>query len=167
MTTKTKALIVDVDGVVSPVHGQTAWGDDVVAGHLFGPVVVSPTMCQLLDRLARNPAAACWWLTSWSVEMRARLHPFPGRTWPVIADMTDSIGSSRTWWKLQALESWLDEHPEIRALAWCDDDLRGGRHAAARRRFTPRGVESLLLTPKVEVGLTPTHLAQLEAWAVQ
>lgn len=55
MTSATKALVLDVDGVVSPVFGHTAWGDDIVAGHLFGPVFVSPTMCQPLDRLAAHP----------------------------------------------------------------------------------------------------------------
>ncbi len=27
------AVMMDVDGVVSPVHGATVFGDDVVAGH--------------------------------------------------------------------------------------------------------------------------------------
>ena len=44
-----RALVMDVDGVVAPVHGKTAWGDDVVAGRLFGPVLVSPTLCARLD----------------------------------------------------------------------------------------------------------------------
>jgi hypothetical protein len=35
-----RAMIVDVDGVISPVHGLTEWGDDVVAGNVFGPVLV-------------------------------------------------------------------------------------------------------------------------------
>ena len=51
----TRALVVDVDGVVSPVHGHTAWGDDVVAGHVFGPVRVSPAMCARLDEIAELP----------------------------------------------------------------------------------------------------------------
>jgi hypothetical protein len=33
--------VFDVDGVVSPVHGHTAWGDDVVAGNVFGPAYTS------------------------------------------------------------------------------------------------------------------------------
>ena len=73
-----KALIVDIDGVVSPVHGRTAWGDDVTAGNVFGPVLVSPGLCARLDDLAQTPGLSCWWLTSWSVKMRAAMRPFPG-----------------------------------------------------------------------------------------
>ncbi len=78
----TRALIVDVDGVISPVHGHTAWGDDVVAGHVFGPVLVSPAMCARLDQIAASPNLLCGWLTSWSVEMRTamnRSQDAPGR----------------------------------------------------------------------------------------
>lgn len=162
-----KALIVDVDGVVSPVHpGNNAlWGDEVVAGHLFGPVLVSPTLCERLDLLDRAPDVRCWWLTSWSPEMRARMDPFPGRAWPVIAEQADVQTTERAWWKLTALEAWLDHHPEIRALAWCDDHLRGGRPAAVMRRLTARRVEPLLLAPALEVGLNRQHVARLLAWA--
>lgn len=159
-----KALIVDVDGVVSPVHGRSRWGDDLVAGQLFGPVFVSPALCARLDLLDRAPDLSCCWLTSWSAAMRARMDPFPGRAWPVIAEQDDVPVTGRAWWKLTALEAWLDCHPEIGALAWCDDDIRGGRLPAVRRRLATRGLASLLLTPRVTVGLTPAHLDVLEAW---
>lgn len=57
--------MVDVDGVVSPVHGQTDWGDDVVAGRVFGPVQVSPELCRRLDRLTAMPGVRGVWLTGW------------------------------------------------------------------------------------------------------
>ncbi|MFC4785226.1 HAD domain-containing protein [Nocardioides sp. MAHUQ-72] len=161
-----KALIVDVDGVVSPVHGRTAWGDDVTAGNVFGPVLVSPRLCARLDDLAQTPGLSCWWLTSWSIKMRTAMHPFPGRGWPAVADPAQAPMGGRTWWKLAALETWLDQHAEMLALAWCDDDLRGGRPRAVRRRLASRGLEPLLLSPRTEVGLTPAHLDQLESWAM-
>src|SRR4051812_18450683 len=47
-----RVVIVDVDGVVSPVHPSgTTWGDEVVAGQVFGPVLVSPRLCAHLDAL--------------------------------------------------------------------------------------------------------------------
>ena len=49
------AVILDVDGVLSPVHGRTAWHDDVEAGNVFGPVLVSPALCARLERLATLP----------------------------------------------------------------------------------------------------------------
>lgn len=97
--------------------------------------------------------------------MRAGLHPFPGRDWPVLTGPPDVLASERRWWKLDVVESWLDGHPEVGAFAWCDDHLLGGRPAAVRRRLTPRGLQPLLLTPRTEVGLTPAHLDRLEAWA--
>lgn len=161
-----RAVIVDVDGVVSPVHGAgTAWGDDVVAGRVFGPVIVSPTMCTRLDQLNRVPGVDCWWLTSWDAEMRERMDPFPGREWPVITDLADAWVKARGWWKFDAVGAWLDRNPQVQGLAWCDDHLRGGRPPAIRRRLAQRGIDPLLLTPKVEVGLTPEHLDQLDAWA--
>lgn len=161
-----RALILDVDGVVSPVgDSETLWGDEVVGGDVFGPVRISPTLCARLEELSRTPGVSCWWLTSWSVEMRAGMHTFPGRDWPVVAEPSVATGPEQGWWKLAAVEIWLERHPELSAFAWCDDHLRGGRPAAIRRRLSPRGVETLLLAPRTEVGLTPRHVDALEAWA--
>ena len=57
------ALIVDVDGVVSPVHGATAWGDDVDGGMRHTPV--SPLLNGRLDALGDRPDVLPMWLTSW------------------------------------------------------------------------------------------------------
>lgn len=160
-----RAVIFDVDGVVSPVHGPgTEWRDDVVAGHAFGPVHVSTALCARLDKFAETEHVGCWWLTSWTAEMRADMHPFPGRNWPVIAEQSD-VHVGGEWWKLVAFEAWLDQHPEIRSVAWCDDHLRGGRPAAVRRRLAARGIDVLLIAPDLKLGLTPRHVEQLETWA--
>lgn len=174
-----RAVIVDVDGVVSPVRGAgTVWGDEVVAGNVFGPVLVSPTLCARLDALDEVDGVRCWWLTSWTQEMRAAMDPFPGRGWPTIAeppwvpteireaDPSAPLPPARRarWWKLNAVEAWLLQRPEIDAVAWCDDHLRGGRPAATRRRLAARGVDLLTIAPQVDVGLTPRHVQQLREW---
>ena len=159
-----KAVFVDIDGVISPVHGHTAWGDDVVAGNVFGPVYVSPTLCARLDGLATLPHLSCWWLTSWTAEMRASMHPFPGRDWPVLAEQPEG-SRGRRWWKLVAVEHWLTEHQEVRAVAWCDDALTSGaRRAAIRRRFHDRSIEFLPIAPATSVGLTPSDIELLREW---
>ena len=161
----TRAVIVDVDGVVSPLDGHTAWGDDVVAGTLFGPVYTSPTMCARLNELCQAPNVSCWWLTSWSTEMRASLDPLPGRDWPVVSE-PPLIVKGRRWWKLMTLEAWLELHPDVRDVAWCDDHLRPpARAAAVRRRLAEHEVDVLLLAPDPKVGLTPQHLRRLTAWS--
>jgi hypothetical protein len=169
-----RALIVDVDGVVSAVRpqpGSLPWGDEQEVGNLFGPVLTSPAMRRRLNALNQLPDVACWWLTSWSGEMRARMISFPGAAWPVIAEPdlhSEPATDRRGWWKLAAVESWLAQHPEVRDVAWCDDHLRGGRPAAVRRRFATRGLNPpLLLAPNTRVGLAPKHLVLLEAWATR
>ena len=159
-------VVIDVDGTVSPVHGATAWGDDVHAGHVFGPVEVSPALCARLDALAGRPGVACCWLTSWTRPMRAAMTPFPGPDWPVIADGDDiSRIPGRRWWKLTALTTWLEHHPQIDRVAWCDDHLAApARRGMVRRELEHRGLLLCLIAPQTKVGLTPDHLTRLEAW---
>lgn len=164
----TRALVVDVDGVVAPVGGHTAWGDDVIAGDVFGPVLTSPSLCDRLDRLADMPGLTCWWLSSWSARMRAGMAPFPGRDWPTIGEGRVEVPQQRDsarWWKLEVLRQWLDSHGEVTSLAWCEDHLSRRDVAVVQRWLALRGVASLLLVPKTAVGLTPRDLAELEAWA--
>jgi hypothetical protein len=157
-----RALVMDVDGVVSPVHGKTAWGDDVVAGRLFGPVLVSPTLCARLDEIAAAPDVTGFWLTDWPPEARARMDPFPGRDWASIArPATNPTG--QIWTKWPAMQAWLDDHPEITTLVWCDDHLTPSRRATILTRLEERGVRSLLVTPATSVGLTPEHLVKVAA----
>lgn len=82
----------------------------MVACRVFSPVVVSQAMCARLDALDSLPAVSSVWLTSWSADI-PRMDPFPGSSWaPVPAA---SARSGRRWWKLVALEAWLQRHPTI------------------------------------------------------
>lgn len=120
------ALVMDVDGVVSPVHGRTDWGDDVVAGRVFSDVYVSPELCRRLDQLATMPDVCAVWLTDWDAEMRAAMDPFPGHGWTAIERRwgeNDVAPEAGGWWKAAALLDWLDTHPRIRTLVWADDHL--------------------------------------------
>jgi hypothetical protein len=148
-------LIVDVDGVVSPVHGVTAWGDDVVAGRLFGPVLVSPALCAELDLIATTPGLTCLWLTSWPSESRAGMSPFPGATWATLASRTEDearpapdpgLEGGLGWGKWSVVESWLSGHPGVRTVIWCDDglavDASEAFDAAARDETRGRGNQS-------------------------
>lgn len=158
------AVILDVDGVVSPVHPDTLpWGDEVRVGDVFGPVLVSPTLVARLDALHRHPGVECWWLTSWTSTMRARMDLFPGRDWGVVAEGGDFPGS-HGWWKLECLAEWLSAR-SLTSLAWADDDLRGGRCGAVHRVLSVAGVDQVLLTrPRTAVGLTPEHVSRIEHW---
>ncbi|MCW2843405.1 MAG: hypothetical protein JWN22_1321 [Nocardioides sp.] len=154
--------------MVSPVHpvdDQAAWGDEVTAGNVFGPVLVSPTLCDRLDALAERTGVQAGWLTSWSKEMRDAIQPFPGRSWPTIADEATWYASGPRWWKLTALEAWLDEHPDVTAVCWLDDRLKNpARAASVRRRLASRRVDGLVAAPDIQAGLTPEDLTRIEEW---
>ena len=158
------AVILDVDGVVSPVHPNTpTWGDEVRVGDVFGPVLVSPTLVARLDELHRHPGVECWWLTSWSSTMRARMDLFPGRDWGAVAEGGD-FPWRHGWWKLDGLAGWLSTR-NLTSMAWSDDDLRGGRPGAVHRMLSTNGVDQvLLMRPRTSVGLTPAHMTRLEQW---
>ena len=156
---------MDVDGVVCPVGGRTAWGDDIVTGNVFGPVYTSPALCARLDALAERPDVTGWWLTSWPESMRSSLTLLPGRGWLTINPETVDEAHPDRWWKLEALRLWLDAHCEVTSIAWCDDHLNPERAEAVRRWLGQRGIPSLLVSPPTATGLTPRHLDALQAWA--
>lgn len=146
----------------------------MTAGHLFGPVLVSPALIGHLDAMAELPGVTCLWLTDWSPEMRAAMDPFPGRRWPSLHRENAPAGD-RGWWKLAALEAWLSSRvaedravgPEASfgSVVWLDDDLRpGGRAAACRRRLGALGVEVLLVAPRTELGITPEEMSTVGEW---
>ena len=161
----TTVVIMDVDGVVSAVHPRTsAWGDEVEVGVVFGPVLVSPTLTSRLDALHALPGVECWWLTSWTSEMRGGMRAFPGAGWGVLAE-PDLQSKDRGWWKLNAVCAWLEGRPDVKSIAWCDDHLRGGRPRAVHKALTGCGVEDVQLeVPRTDVGLTPAQLTRLERW---
>lgn len=174
---QSKALLLDVDGVVSPVHGRTSWGDDVVAGHSFGPVATSPEMCERIDSLAKDPDLLCLWLTSWTEEMRKMLKPFPGSYWDDLPAPGEIQPGEDEWWKWDALQAWLCAHPSVKTVVWCDDDLQRTHFAGSlisdpdsivdrrpvyREWFDERGIDSLLIAPATVVGLTREHLGQIK-----
>lgn len=174
------AVVVDVDGVVSPVHGRTDWGDDVVAGRVFGPVQVSPKLCHRLDRLTATPGVCGVWLTDWDAEMRASMHPFPGHSWSAIDRPWNHEHSRapRRWWKFPALLGWLDANHNVRTVVWADDHLAkpydprltaedveygtASRADVLTKVLAKRGITAHLIAPDTAVGLTREHVRRIE-----
>ncbi|WP_265443756.1 hypothetical protein [Flexivirga meconopsidis] len=183
----TVALIMDIDGVISPVHGQTAWGDDVDAGPAIGQVLVSPALNSRLDSLAKRPGVVARWLTSWDIEMRSGM-TFPGKEWKDIdrahpeptRPLSDLEIAAAPWWKWTSLARWLDQRPDVSAVVWCDDNLEnvylkreredgqpgalGYRTAGdiARDELSARQIAALLICPSARVGLTPDDVVAIE-----
>lgn len=169
------ALIMDVDGVVSPVKGQTAWGDDVDGGPALGYVPVSPTLNARLDALADRADVTPGWLTSWDTEMRTGMR-FPGANWPAIAHANVWSGPpvydedaargragerwrDNAWWKWWALDAWLTDNPAIDTLVWCDDHLRQPFFAFNDEYDVERG--ALTRAAVAALDLEPHHVRAL------
>lgn len=164
-------VVVDVDGVTSPIHGTTAWTDDVEVGDVFGPVVLSPSLVGHLDGLDDVPGVTCLWMTDWTEEMRARMRIFPGRDWKRL-ERTDRPEGSRSWWKFAALHRWLTDlsgatppREFFGSLVWLDDDLATWTlQAACRRLLQPLIPDILMIAPKSDTGLTPAEMVQVGEW---
>lgn len=113
------------------------------------------------------------------------MEPFPGRTWPEL--LSEPNDPDLDWWKWAALCRWLDAHPELSRVAWCDDhltdadlaELQPPHHPAARAadnlddpygraviyaELARRHIDVRLLAPRTTRGLTPADLAVLAAF---
>lgn len=175
----TTALILDVDGVVSPVHGRTLFGDDVDARHRQPEsILVSPTLSASLDMLGLRRDVHPVWLSTWPADLRQAELLFPGREWETIDPYPHHIEGVRwydqtpaQWPNWRALSHWLSSHPEIRRIAWADDDLdRPGDepNPLTRKDYYFMALsdryDTLLIAPRTDRGLTPSDLDNLLRW---
>lgn len=148
-------LILDVDGVVSPVAESSAWPD-------FRPVPGAPYWLRLSrsmgDALAALSARRLW-LTTW--DGAANDWVAPGLGWsplPVI-DRPRSPGDPPGRAKLAGLRERLaaaDRPPSL--VVWCEDWLARPAFRAAAERLL-QGRAHRLVAPEPRTGLTPGELA--------
>lgn len=181
------AVILDFEGVVASVGGPTQWGDGVGVGDPEDGLSVSPTMCVEVAKLTRSRQVGCYWLTDGIVPASYDQTLLPGAGWPVLSDPAAGPDQAREWagdlwgalpwWKWWALDHWLTEHPEVRRLAWIDDDLDGRRAgpstgtSPSKRAWTIEtalrsgaGVDALLLAPARHEGLRPLDVRIVADW---
>jgi hypothetical protein len=111
------------------------------------------------DRLVRLSATyELVWATGW--EERANEH-LPhllglGRAYPTLAfDNQPQWGAAH--WKLSAIERYAEDRP----AAWIDDNFNEACRFWAAKRSAP----TLLVHTDPAVGITDTHVEELEAWA--
>jgi len=184
--------VFDVDGVIAPIGGPTAWGDDVTVGDPEHQLFLSPSMCAAIDRLDGSHAVGCYWLTDWTYKMRHDTTLLPGREWPMIAEPLAGVTRAEEWagewwdavpwWKWWALDEWLTHYRGVRRLVWIDDGLADYKHnledarpttSPARRAWTLEnalrtgaGLDVLLLSPDKRTGLRPLDLEIIEYWVL-
>ena len=136
------ALVIDVDGVLSPYSdaNDPGWGDGWVD---VAPVVNGRTVSLRLNARMGQALTGLgvprFWLTSWDDLANDHVGPLLG--WPrlpVIGPWQRMDGSHGH--KLAALTRWLDGAGVEGKVVWIDDELHGPSGVAARRPgLPPRG----------------------------
>lgn len=160
-------LFLDVDGTTSPLAARTydSWGDQqaVPQSRFPSPVLTSPTLLRALGSL---PVPIVW-VTDWADPGPVLTPALFGRDEP-FEHLTPT--SERPWWKAPAVLRWLDAHRGVRHVIWCDDHLSRRDHpgvsraATVRTELARRGITSMLLAPRAQSGLTPTHISQIRTY---
>jgi len=152
------ALLLDIDGVVSPVvmtmtergeqytpelHPNT-WSDwrNIQIDEM-------PISDKMLGAIFALPLEVIWcttWLENVNLVLGEQLGLPP---LPYI-----ELHKSRSWRKRGAVRRWVTDNP-LRPVIWVDDDPRTRRCRKWLRDLQPR---SLIVNPDKTVGLTPTNI---------
>lgn len=148
-------LLLDVDGVLSPLGLPETWPD-------FRPVpdapywlVVSPRMGEALAALP----ATRYWLTSWDELANEWVAPALGWSPLPVVDWPDGPGPRPHVYKLDGLGGLLrslTRRPA--AVAWCEDALIDESLRQQAEELLG-DVPHHLVAPDPQVGLTPDDIA--------
>jgi hypothetical protein len=157
---------LDVDGVLNadPSDTPLPWGDEVttmVTVSMQGlasryPIRHSPTLVRELTDLRWSGLVAIRWLTSWNARANRPLGRKLGLPLFPVAHPSISAGDDAV-----KLDVVLAEARSGRPIIWADDQVITEE---ARELIAATGVPHLLIAPDPTVGLTPDHLAQVNAF---
>lgn len=151
-------LVLDVDGVISPVGRSNAWNDLRMVEDAPYWLLISRSMG---DALADLPAERVW-LTSWDHLANEWVAPALGWSPLPVVEWPDGPRARPNHLKLEGLEAFLDPSPDPpERLVWCEDTLADpGLEGAAREALSD--IHHLLLAPDPAVGLTPEDIHGIE-----
>lgn len=152
-----RLLVLDVDGVISPLARSDAWPDlRMVEGAPYW-LLVSRAMG---DALAELPADRVW-LTSWDHLANEWVAPALGWSPLPVVEWPSGPGARPHHLKLEGLEGLLDSLPEPpEAVAWCEDTL-GDPQLEEAAHASLAGIDHRLVAPEPAVGLTPRDISDL------
>lgn len=156
------ALLLDVDGVVSPLGPGPAqfWGDwEQFAGMPYE----TPVSRRMLAAVSALPARRLW-LTTWEGEARMLFSELMGGEDIAVLRRRGPEGprANTGWWKLDAALGWLTT-VGTRPVVWADDEL-GEHRSLVRRHLNAVGVPALLVSPDRNVGLRPQDIDNIRQW---
>jgi hypothetical protein len=145
-------LLLDVDGVLSPFGGSMAppgFERTVIDGF---QVTWSHRHAEWLDDLAFHFDLV--WATTWEHKANRAISPRLGLPQlPVVEFTSPRVGDT---WKLTDVSRYVGH----RSMAWVDDELFLDAHRWADERQAP----TLPIQPRSSVGLTESHVIELEAF---
>jgi hypothetical protein len=156
--------LMDVAGVIAPFGKGGAFRDWIRSPHEQYELWLSPTQAAMIRDILTDTATELVWVTTWADQAAEFVERFLG--WPIhrFAPLPrpgikgGDLGPAGRWWKLDAVEGFLDElRPE--RIVWSDDDLDRHR-AAVTRVLAGYRVRPLLQSPKPYVGLSERWLRE-------
>lgn len=169
--------LLDVDGVLNAVAKRpdpSVWPRSAWSRHVVRqwPLLVAEPVLAFVRAVHAVGAAEIRWHTTWQhdafeLAVKVGLPEFPVLDCPEfhapsVAPYGGSSVSGSDWWKLPGALRVVGD--EGRKLVWTDDDLE----VEARRDALgglPLGVadggRSLLVSPRMRLGLTPKHLREI------
>ena len=162
-----RVWFLDVDGVIAPFGKGGAFTDWVRSPHPEYELWLSPTQADLIRGILERTGTELVWVTTWAHDAAAYIedvlswptHRFAPLPHPEIKG-ADLDPATRRWWKLDAVERFIEELRPDR-FVWSDDDLDRHRFVA-RQALSGLGSTALLQSPTPHVGLTRTLLQQAE-----
>jgi hypothetical protein len=155
---------MDVDGVMAPFGKGGAFRDWIRSPHERYELWLSPTQAAMIRDILTETGTELIWVTTWADQTAEYVERFLG--WPTHRfaplprpDVTGgALGPTGRWWKLDAVERFLDElQPE--RIVWSDDDLDQHRVIVDRSLAAYRA-HPLLQSPKPYIGLSERWLQE-------
>lgn len=165
----------DVDGVINAVakldkthfKNYTDWKTVVVNGYT---ICYAEEVVDFMNRMSNRVDIKM--LTTWKYDSMTMLAPAIGlRTDLEVIDvpgvwspLSMSIERESRWWKLNAIMDNINS-PDGADFIWTDDDIGSTDRNYVKRMAEFEGLESLVITPHMGLGLEPEHLRRMEAFA--
>lgn len=157
---------MDVDGVMSPFGKGGAFKDWVRSPHDQYELWLSPTQAELISGILERTGTELIWVTTWAHHAAEYVERFLG--WPThrfaalpAPDIKGGDhGPSGRWWKLDAVEAFLQELEPDR-FVWSDDD-HPQHHTTVTTALAAFNADGLIQAPKPTVGLSRRWLREAE-----
>jgi hypothetical protein len=162
-----KTWILDIDGVLNPVgikppkHVWKGWIEhevtDPASGKTF-PVKIAEDVIEFLIEMDMRPDVQIIWHTTWQHGANDLGAKFDIPEFAVLESPQFESWNHRSsagWWKLPAVERFLDtcDHDVL----WTDDDLA----VVLPKPVHSSGFTLNMIAPDQFTGLTPKHLRQI------